>query len=35
MWETRNVVNFSWLLFVTLMIGQNLLTSKTPFQNGV
>ena len=28
MWGTCKIVNFSWLLFSTLMIGQNLLTQK-------
>ena len=28
MWETCKIVNFSWLLFSTLVIGQNLLTHK-------
>ena len=28
MWETCKIVNFSWLLFSTLVIGQNLLTQK-------
>ena len=33
MWGTRKIVNFSWLLFSTLVIGQNLLThKKTPFK---
>ena len=27
-----NTVNFSWLLFATLMIARNLLTKKTPFK---
>ena len=33
MWGTCKIVNFSWLLFSTLVIGQNLLTQKTPFQS--
>ena len=28
MWGTCKIVNFSWLLFSTLVIGQNLLTQK-------
>ena len=28
MWGTFKIVNFSWLLFSTLVIGQNLLTQK-------
>ena len=28
MWETCKIVNFSWLLFSTLVIGQNLITQK-------
>ena len=28
MWGTCKIVNFSWLLFSTLVIGQNLLTLK-------
>ena len=28
MWGTCEIVNFSWLLFSTLLIGQNLLTQK-------
>ena len=28
MWETCKIVNFPWLLFSTLVIGQNLLTQK-------
>ena len=28
MWGTCKTVNFSWLLFSTLVIGQNLLTQK-------
>ena len=28
MWGTYKIVNFSWLLFSTLVIGQNLLTQK-------
>ena len=28
MWGTCKIVNFSWLLFSTLLIGQNLLTQK-------
>ena len=28
MWGTCKLVNFSWLLFSTLVIGQNLLTQK-------
>ena len=28
MWGTCKIVNFSWLLFSTLAIGQNLLTQK-------
>ena len=28
MWGTRKIVNVSWLLFSTLVIGQNLLTQK-------
>ena len=28
MWGKCKVVNFSWLLFSTLVIGQNLLTQK-------
>ena len=28
MWGTCKIVNFSWLLFTTLVIGQNLLTQK-------
>ena len=28
MWGTCKIVNFSWLLFSTLVIGQNLLTHK-------
>ena len=28
MWGTCEIVNFSWLLFSTLVIGQNLLTQK-------
>ena len=35
MWRTCKIVNVSWLLFSTLVIGQNLLTRKTPFQNGL
>ena len=35
MWGTFKIVNVSWLLFSTLVIGQNLLTQKTPFQNGL
>ena len=35
MWGTCKIVKFSWLLFETRIIGQNLLTQKTPFQNGV
>ena len=27
MWVTCKIVNFSWLLFSTLVIGQNLLTT--------
>ena len=29
MWGTCKIVNFSWLFFSTLVIGQNLLTQKT------
>ena len=29
MWGTCKIVNFSWLLFLTLVIGQNNLTQKT------
>ena len=29
MWGTCKTVNFSWLLFLTLVIGQNNLTQKT------
>ena len=29
---TCKIVNFSWLLFAALMIGQNLLTKKHPFK---
>ena len=33
MWGTCKTVNFSWLLFPTFMIGQNLLThKKNPFK---
>ena len=33
MWGTCKIVNFSWLLFSTLVIGQNLLTQKKhPFK---
>ena len=34
MWGTCKIVNFSWLLFSTLVIGQNLLThtQKNPFK---
>ena len=28
MWESCKIVNFSWLLFSTLLICQNLLTQK-------
>ena len=28
MWGTCKIGNFSWLLFTTLVIGQNLLTQK-------
>ena len=35
MWGTCKIVNFSWLLLLTLMIGQDLLKQKTPFKNGV
>ena len=28
MWGTCKIVNFSWLLFSTVVIGQNLLTQK-------
>ena len=28
MWESCKIVNFSWLLFSTLVICQNLLTQK-------
>ena len=28
MWRKCKIVNFSWLLFSTLVIGQNLLTQK-------
>ena len=28
MWGTCKIVNFSWLLFSTLVIGQNLITKK-------
>ena len=28
MWGTCKIVNFSWLLFSTLVIGQNLFTQK-------
>ena len=28
MWGTYKIVNFSWLLFSTLVIGQNLLKQK-------
>ena len=28
MWGTCKIVNFSWLLFSTLVIGENLLTQK-------
>ena len=28
MWGTCKIVNFSWLLFSTLVIGQNLLAQK-------
>ena len=28
MWGTCKIVNFSWLLFSTLVISQNLLTQK-------
>ena len=28
MWGTCKIVNFAWLLFSTLVIGQNLLTQK-------
>ena len=28
MWGTCKIINFSWLLFSTLVIGQNLLTQK-------
>ena len=28
MWGTRKIANFSWLLFSTLVMGQNLLTHK-------
>ena len=28
MWETCQIVNFSWLLFSTLVNGQNLLIQK-------
>ena len=29
MWGTCKIVNFSWQLFLTLVIGQNNLTQKT------
>ena len=33
MWGTCKIVNFSWLLFSTLVIGQNFLIHKrTPFK---
>ena len=33
MWGTCKIVKFSWLLFSTLVIGQNLLTqTKKPFK---
>ena len=33
MWGTCKIVNFSWLLLSTLVIGQNLLTQKKhPFK---
>ena len=32
MWGTCKTVNFSWLLFATLVTGQNLLTQKAPFK---
>ena len=36
MWGTYKILNFSWLLFSTLVIGQNLLKQKkTPFQSTV
>ena len=33
MWGTCKIVNFSWLLFSTLVIGQNLLTKKDTLSN--
>ena len=30
-WEKCEIVNFSWLLFSTLMIGRNLLIQKIPY----
>ena len=31
MWEKYKIVNFSWLLFSTLVIDQNRLTQKNTF----
>ena len=35
MWGTCKIVTFSWLLFSTLEIGQNLLTQKDTLSKGI